>query len=144
MDALLKRYEGTLCHGCWQTFVQLWRPYGSFYREDDNRCQCCAEADQGKERRGDQIGWFVPLVLDADGRPWGFTSAPSADVILWCALDANVKPPPGMERLELSEPHAFEVGGSIVWHGRTGTVRGHSGRFLLVEWDEQLREVLPG
>lgn len=63
------------CAVCGKSHVKLWRGYGSFFREDDVYCT---------EHKPEQ--WYVPLVKDADGSVWGYTSAPDEAVKHWEAL----------------------------------------------------------
>lgn len=82
--------DAIACGSCRVTAVQLWRSYGCFFREEDVRCQACAEREQGKPRNGDSIGWYVPLVTSPDGSIWGYTSAPESDIRRWRAMPAKV------------------------------------------------------
>lgn len=56
------------CHKCKKTNLQvrLYRPYGNFYRTDDN---CCNEhISEGCH------DVYVPLILGVDGEVWGYTT----------------------------------------------------------------------
>lgn len=55
------------CGECDATDVRLYRPYGSFYRPEDNRCNIHLTLEQR--------GWYVPLCVDEeDDAVWGYTS----------------------------------------------------------------------
>jgi hypothetical protein len=82
-------YSKHRCGSCGAHGVKLWRPYGSFYRYD--RCTLCAEREQGKKRRGTEIGWLVPLILDDNDEVWGYTSCPQKDIDRWEALPDAVE-----------------------------------------------------
>lgn len=86
--------EKLSCGNCGVSGVQLWRPYGCFYRPEDNRCEACAEEDQKKPKspEGFSIGWYVPLVMSDDGDVWGFSSAPDKDVEAWSQMPKNESP----------------------------------------------------
>lgn len=58
------------CNECKKTNqqVRLYRPYGNFYRVEDNACN--EHVPEGSR------GWYVPLVFDEDGGVWGYTSVP--------------------------------------------------------------------
>lgn len=59
------------CGCCGVTGVRLYRPYGNFYRPEDNRCNAHVTTEQR--------GWYVPLCLSDMGAPWGFTSVSKSD-----------------------------------------------------------------
>lgn len=42
------------CGKCGATNVRIYRPYGCFYRSEDNRCNDCLPEEFEKR------GWFVP------------------------------------------------------------------------------------
>ena len=57
------------CGECGIDNVRLYRPYGHFYRPEDNRCNVHITLEQR--------GWYVPLCTDdRDGTVWRYTSVP--------------------------------------------------------------------
>ncbi len=60
------------CNVCKKTNleVRLYRPYGNFYREEDNFCN---------EHITD-YDWYVPLWFDENGEVWGYTSVPQETI----------------------------------------------------------------
>jgi len=66
------------CGLCGATGCRLYRPAGEFRREHRDRCNGCVTAEQR--------GFYVPLVVDSDGRAWGFSSVPDADCARFYAL----------------------------------------------------------
>lgn len=68
------------CASCYHSDVRLYRSYGSFLRDSEIFCNLHLPATD------DTRGWWVPLVEDADGGVWGYTSAPPEDMARWLAL----------------------------------------------------------
>lgn len=66
------------CGICSTESIRLYRPYGSFFRPDDNRCNACVT----KKQRG----WYVPLCTDSDGTIWGYTSVPDEAIQIFLGL----------------------------------------------------------
>jgi len=66
------------CGQCGATGVRLYRPYQTFYKPENNRCNGCL----GEKERD----WFVPCVQDDDGSIWGLTSVPNAEGAAFHAL----------------------------------------------------------
>lgn len=58
------------CGRCGVSGVRLYRPYRFFRDRDDDRCNACIDRD------GDP--YYVPLIVDVDGRAWGYTSVPAS------------------------------------------------------------------
>lgn len=67
------------CGECGISGVRLYRQYGTFRRPQTDRCNSHIPNDEMR-------GWYVPLVLDAAGEAWGYTSAPDADIATFNAL----------------------------------------------------------
>lgn len=85
------------CTSCGVTGVKLWREYQTYAHETELLCADCGEkryakSHEGKkspwaEGTGDQLGWFVPAVLTAEGDTfWGYTSVPQDRWEWWDAL----------------------------------------------------------
>jgi len=54
-----------ICHGCKDTQVRLYRPYGEFFRQERVMCNACLD--------GDHRGWYVPFVMEEKtGHIWGY------------------------------------------------------------------------
>lgn len=68
----------TRCGLCEATGVRIHRPYGSFYRPEDDRCNACLEPEQRS--------WYVPCIKDHDGSVWGLTSIPQIRLNQWYVL----------------------------------------------------------
>ena len=66
------------CATCKTSGVRLYRPYGNFFRPEDNRCN--------KHITEKQRGWYVPLCPDEDGSIWGYTSIPDEAIDIFYAL----------------------------------------------------------
>jgi len=66
------------CGKCGVSDVRLYRPYGNFYRPEDSRCNECLDDDHR--------GWYVPLILSEDGRPWGYLSVPNSACVAFYKL----------------------------------------------------------
>ncbi len=66
------------CGKCGVTGVRIYREYGSFRREETDRCNECI--DQSHK------GWMVPCCLDKDGNAWGYTSVPDKECEEFYAL----------------------------------------------------------
>lgn len=77
-----KRYSKVKCGVCGATGVRLYRPYGSFYREEDNSCLA--------HIRPTAVGFYVPLVLSDTGDPWGYSSAAQDDMEDWKKMPDTV------------------------------------------------------
>lgn len=82
-DDVLSREKTDLKHECVvcrRHDIRLYRPYGSFLR--DNEIVCRAHAEAGAiERKA-----LVPLCEDSDGSVWGYTSVPPDAIARWYAL----------------------------------------------------------
>jgi hypothetical protein len=68
------------CGQCGRANCRLYRPYGNFYRAEDNRCNRCLTATG---RMG-----HVPMLPtgNPDAPAWGYTSAPDEAIAAWLAL----------------------------------------------------------
>jgi hypothetical protein len=66
------------CGKCKAKDVKIYRPYGSFYRPEDNRCNGCL-----KPKDYDN---YIPCCMAKDGSVWGFTSVPEEDCLKFYAL----------------------------------------------------------
>ncbi len=91
-----------VCTECGVEGVKLWREYQTFADYTRLLCASCALADQKETGpvddagyrphgqrigRTDQIGWFVPAVLDEEGTSfWGYTSVPQDRITWWRGL----------------------------------------------------------
>ena len=76
------------CGICDKEDVRIYRPYGTFYRPETNRCNNCLTSELDKR------GWYVPCILDEDGTVWGYTSAPQDAINKFYALpESNPKKP---------------------------------------------------
>lgn len=92
-----KDNRSTICCGaCGRRGVRLYRPYASFRRPADDRCNACLQAPEATD-------WMIPLCMDADedGTVWGYTSVPAAVCEWFYAL-----------------PEAANAPGSCVWKRR--------------------------
>ena len=72
------------CASCGRNDVKLYRPYGSFFRE--NSIYCNQHVDENK------TSWYVPFIYDEKdgGMIWGYNSVPKADIDKWQKLpDSN-------------------------------------------------------
>lgn len=67
-----------MCGKCGVTGVRIYREFGSFRREETDRCNECI--DQSFKT------WMVPCCLDENGNAWGFTSVPDKDCEKFYAL----------------------------------------------------------
>lgn len=79
------------CGQCGATDVRIYRQYGTFRQPHTDRCNECVD----RERRG----FMVPLVLDANGKAWGYTSAPADACEEFYALPEKSSEHPGWKRL---------------------------------------------
>lgn len=88
-----------VCSECGKTHIKLWRLYQSTYPK--LLCAECAGKNQIKDiltmdkngtiligsERTDQIGWYVPAILDKEGfRYLGYSSIPEEDMVWWRSL----------------------------------------------------------
>jgi hypothetical protein len=71
------------CGICNVSNVKLYRPYGNFYRPEDNRCN---EHVTEQER-----SYYIPCIVDTDGLTWGFTSVPQVECNNFYALPEKSK-----------------------------------------------------
>src|SRR5690348_17143168 len=67
------------CASCYHNDVRLYRIYGNFLRDSEIFCNQHIPPEPAR-------GWWAPLVEDADGDVWGYTSAPPEDMARWLAL----------------------------------------------------------
>lgn len=79
-------YARVKCSVCGKSSVRLYRPYGNFYRPEDNVCN--------KDLPNGKTDWMVPLRLDKDGGVWGYTSGDQESVEAFLTLpEASDKHP---------------------------------------------------
>lgn len=86
----IKDNRSTICCGkCGARGVRLYRPYSSFRRPEDDRCNACLPTKADTD-------WKVPLCMDADedGTVWGYSSVPQSVLDWWYALP-EAKDDPG-------------------------------------------------
>jgi len=70
------------CNICKKSNVRIYRPYGFFYRPEDNRCNEHLEENERK--------YYIPCVIDKDGLPWGYTMVPKEDCDIFYNLPEAV------------------------------------------------------
>ena len=72
------------CAVCNRNDVRLYRWFGMFKRDEDIRCKAHVDEPELIENQN-----MVPLIEDADGNVWGYTSAPYDDICRFLALPDN-------------------------------------------------------
>jgi len=88
------------CGKCGTSGVKIYRPYGSFYRLVDNRCNKCLSKEDGS---------YIPNCPDEDGHIWGYSSIPQDVCDAFFALPEEDSNSPSFVRLK---------SGKTLWNNR--------------------------
>jgi hypothetical protein len=82
----MARNKPISCGKCGAKGVKIYRPYGFFYRPEDNRCNNCVTESERN--------FYVPCVKDSDGMIWGYGAvSPEASEQFYNTPEANASKP---------------------------------------------------